>query len=65
MLDMAFASLYFNVDCFTVVVADAKAKADTTTRFGTRSGQAAQETSMYPIENCGRWQTAGEPCEAR
>jgi hypothetical protein len=45
MLDMAFASSYFGVDCFTAVVADAKAKVDRTTRFGTRSAPTVQQTS--------------------
>jgi len=64
MLDMAFASSYFDVDCFTVVVADAKAKADNSIRFGTRSGALVSKPQHALSTNAGRCWSAVEPRDA-
>jgi hypothetical protein len=61
MLDMAFASSYFDVDCFTVVVAEAKAKADKSIRFGTRSGALFSKPQHARPTNTGRCWPAVEP----
>jgi hypothetical protein len=64
MLDIAFASSYFAVDCFTVVVADAKAKADKSIRFGTRSGALFSKPQHALSTNAGRCWPAVEPRDA-
>lgn len=53
MLDMGFASSYFDLDCFTAAVGDAKAGADTTIRFGALSGRTVLQSLTRPIDDYG------------
>ncbi len=60
MLDMAFGPAHFDVDCFTALVVDARAKADIT-RFGARAGRTVSKPQRALSTTAGHCRTAGEP----
>jgi len=60
MLGVVFASSYFDVDCFTVVVADANAKSRLLHPVRRPSGRDLQQTYARPID---QWRRCRWPVE--